>query len=138
MLCSFRCCSWARIANKLMGMRFEKIWVEQCKATRKIRRRFGVKSALDYLIGEKLVRFAQEAERRPEFAKEFPRFLAAVWQAFNQFGLQAMWPRRSQASDRNYGGYSIRAERFPAIPGPEGPCVRAGAEWIFPVPKSAQ
>jgi hypothetical protein len=68
-------------------MRCEKIWVEQCKATRTIRRRFGVKSALDYLIGEKLVRFAQEAERRPEFAKEFPRFLAAVWQVFNQFEL---------------------------------------------------
>lgn len=29
-------------------MRFEKIWIEQCKATRAIRRRFGVKSALDY------------------------------------------------------------------------------------------
>jgi hypothetical protein len=68
-------------------MRWEKIWVEQCKATRTIRRRYGVKSALDYLVGDKLVRFAQEAERRPEFAKEFPRFLAAVWQAFNQFEL---------------------------------------------------
>jgi hypothetical protein len=66
-------------------MRCERIWVQQCKATRAIRRRFGVKSALDYLIGEKLVRFAREAERCPEFAKEFPRFLAAVWQAFNQF-----------------------------------------------------
>jgi hypothetical protein len=44
-------------------MRFEKIWVQQCKATHAIWRRFGVKSALDYLIGGKLVRFAQEAER---------------------------------------------------------------------------
>jgi hypothetical protein len=44
-------------------MRFEKIWVQQCKATRAIRRRFGVKSALDYLFGEKLLRFAQESER---------------------------------------------------------------------------
>lgn len=57
-------------------MRFEKIWIEQCKATRVIRRRFGVKSALDYLVGEKLVRFAQERDRCPEFAREFPRFLA--------------------------------------------------------------
>jgi hypothetical protein len=36
-------------------MRFEKIWVKQCRATKGIRRRFGAKSALDYLIGEKLV-----------------------------------------------------------------------------------
>ena len=68
-------------------MRCEKIWIEQCKATRTIRQRFGVKSALDYLIGEKLLRFAQEAERSPEFAEEFPRFLAEVWQAFNQYEL---------------------------------------------------
>ena len=68
-------------------MRFEKIWVKQCRATRGIRRRFGAKSALDYLIGEKLVTFAQEAECRPEFARELPRFLAAIWQVFNQYEL---------------------------------------------------
>lgn len=68
-------------------MRHEKIWAEQCRATRGIRRRFGVKSALDYLIGEKLLRFAQEAERHPEFAAELPRFLAAVWQTFNEYEL---------------------------------------------------
>ena len=59
-------------------MRFEKIWVEQCRATRGIRRRFGAKSALDYLIGEKLIRFAEAAEQHPEFAQELPRFLAAI------------------------------------------------------------
>jgi hypothetical protein len=68
-------------------MRFEKIWVKQCTATRGIRRRFGAKSALDYLIIEKLVMFAQEAERQPKFAKELPRFLAAIWQVFNQYEL---------------------------------------------------
>lgn len=68
-------------------MRYERIWIQQCKATRAIRRRFGVRSALDYLIGEKLLRFAQEAERSPEFAKELPRFLAMVWQTFNEYEL---------------------------------------------------
>ena len=68
-------------------MRFEKIWVKQCKAAKRIRRRFGAKSALDYLIGEKLITFAEEAERRPEFSKELPRFLAAIWQVFNQYEL---------------------------------------------------
>ena len=42
-------------------MRFEKIWVKQCKATKGIKRRFGAESALDYLIGEKLMMFAEEA-----------------------------------------------------------------------------
>jgi hypothetical protein len=68
-------------------MRFEKIWIKQCRATKGIRRRFGAKSALDHLISEKLVMSAQEAERQPKFAKELPRFLAAIWQVFNQYEL---------------------------------------------------
>ena len=66
-------------------MRFEKIWVQQYRATEGIKRRFGVKSALDYLIGEKLIAFAEAAERDPEFAEELPKFLAAIWQVFNQY-----------------------------------------------------
>jgi hypothetical protein len=42
-------------------MRFEKIWIEQCRATRCIKRRFGAKSAPDYLVGEKLPTFAGAA-----------------------------------------------------------------------------
>jgi hypothetical protein len=68
-----------------MSIRFEKIWVDQCRATRGIKRRFGVKSALDYLIREKLLNFAQEADRTPEFAKELPRFLAEIWRIFNEY-----------------------------------------------------
>ena len=66
-------------------MRFEKIWVAQCQATKTIKRSFGVKSALDYLIGEKLITFAKVAENHPEFAQELPRFLAAVWRVFNEY-----------------------------------------------------
>ncbi len=69
------------------GMRFHKIWVKQCRATRAIRRRFGVKSALDYLLGEKLLSFADQADRHPEFAAELPRFQAAVWDIFNRYEL---------------------------------------------------
>lgn len=68
-----------------MSIRFEKIWVQQCKATKGIKRRFGVKSALDYLIREKLLNFADAAEQHPEFARELPRFLAEVWRIFNQY-----------------------------------------------------
>jgi hypothetical protein len=70
-----------------MSIRFEKIWVQQCKATKGIKRRFGVKSALDYLIREKLLNFADAAEQHPEFARELPRFLAEVWRIFNQYEL---------------------------------------------------
>lgn len=68
-------------------MRFHKIWVQQCQATRRIKRHFGAASALDYLLGEKLVNFAAEAERPPEFARELPRFQAAVWNVFNPYEL---------------------------------------------------
>jgi hypothetical protein len=68
-------------------MRFEKVWVEQCRATKAIKRRFGVRSALDYLIGEKLRTFAEAAQGDAAFARELPRFLAAVWRAFNEYEL---------------------------------------------------
>lgn len=64
-------------------IQFHKIWVQQCRATRGIKRRFGVESALDYLLGEKLMSFAAAAEQHPEFDAELPRFQAAVWNIFN-------------------------------------------------------
>ena len=48
-------------------------------------RRLGVESALDYLIREKLLNFAAAAEQHPEFGRELPRFLAAVWRIFNRY-----------------------------------------------------
>ena len=66
-------------------MRFEKIWIEQCRATRAIKQRFGVKSALDYLVGEKLRTFAAAARQDVAFARELPRFLAAIFRVFNEY-----------------------------------------------------
>jgi hypothetical protein len=45
-------------------MCFEKIWVEECRASRAITRRFGAKNALRYPVGEKLRMFAAHAGRR--------------------------------------------------------------------------
>jgi hypothetical protein len=53
-------------------MRFARVWIEQCRTTRAIKRRFGARRAPDYLIGEKLVAFADAAEYYPEFAAELP------------------------------------------------------------------
>lgn len=57
-----------------MSIRFEKIWIEQCRATKGIKTHFGWKSALDYLIREKLLNFAAAADQRPEFARAMPHF----------------------------------------------------------------
>jgi hypothetical protein len=85
-------------------MRFEKIWVKQCRATKGIRRLFGAKSALDYLIGEKLMMFAQEAEHQPKFATELPRFLAAIWQVFNQYELAGYVASQKPATRKQLRG----------------------------------
>ena len=57
---------------------FHKIWIEQCAATEEIRDNFGVQSALDYLIGEKLFSFLHAAERDPLFAAEVPAFICEI------------------------------------------------------------
>jgi len=61
---------------------FHKIWNEQCAATRDIREHFGLKTALDYLIGEKLFTFLMASEEDPEFAAELPAFIAEIRRLF--------------------------------------------------------
>ena len=79
-------------------MQFEKVWIEQCRATRAIKRRFGAESALDYLIGEKLLAFADAAEDDPEFAAELPRFLSAIYRVFNQYEIAGYVASRKPAA----------------------------------------
>jgi hypothetical protein len=62
--------------------RFQDIWKEQCQAARGVRQRHGVVSALDYLIGEKLMDYAEMAVTRPEFARELPSFVAEIRKIF--------------------------------------------------------
>src|SRR5271166_5854656 len=63
--------------------RFQDIWKEQCEAACTVRDQYGVVSALDYLIGEKLLNFAEAAVTRPDFARELPRFVAEVRDIFS-------------------------------------------------------
>ncbi len=81
----------------ILCMRFEKVWVEQCRTTKTIKRHFGAKSALDYLIGEKLMNFADAARDDPAFAKELPRFLAAVSRTFNEYEIAGYIASRKPA-----------------------------------------
>ena len=61
---------------------FHKIWIEQCAASEDIRQQFGLKNALDYLIGEKLFTFVMASEQDSEFAAELPVFVAAIRRLF--------------------------------------------------------
>ena len=64
------------------SIQFHKIWIDQCEATEGIRESFGLKNALDYLIGEKLFNFVQAAEQHPEFAAELPTFVIEIRRIF--------------------------------------------------------
>jgi hypothetical protein len=59
-----------------------KIWIEQCEAAQTIRARFGLKAALDYIVGEKLMNFAEAAPRYRAFAQELPQFVSEVRRMF--------------------------------------------------------
>jgi hypothetical protein len=84
----------------------------------------GVESALDYLIGEKLMNFADAAQRHPEFAAELPRFQAAVWNIFNPYEL-VMWVALSLRGERSCKRFStltvFRGRAGQARPNPVAP-----------------
>jgi hypothetical protein len=84
-------------------MRFEKIWIEQCRATRAIKRRFGAKDALDYLVGEKLRMFAEAARHDVAFARELPRFSQRSGAYSTSTSSSAMSQDRSRPCARSSG-----------------------------------
>ena len=58
--------------------RWHEIWMEQCEAAEAIKVRYGVESAYDYVVGEKLLNFAEAAAEHPEFAQALPQFVSRV------------------------------------------------------------
>ena len=65
------------------------IWIEQCEAARTIKARFGLKAAFDYIVGEKLLNFAESSARSPDFARELPRFVSEVRRIFTADEIEA-------------------------------------------------
>jgi hypothetical protein len=57
-------------------------WLEQCRVTTTIKERYGLKSAFDYLVSEKLLDFVRAAERESELARQLPRFISEVRRIF--------------------------------------------------------
>jgi hypothetical protein len=70
-----------------------KIWIEQCEATHTIRARFGLKAAFDYIVGEKLMNFADAASRHRDFAQELPQFISEVRRMFTPAEIGAQLTR---------------------------------------------
>jgi hypothetical protein len=64
-------------------VQFERRWIEQCEAARRVKNHFGLANALDYLIGEKLLAFVQVAEEHAEFMQELPDFLREIRAVFS-------------------------------------------------------
>ncbi|MDE2791883.1 MAG: hypothetical protein OXI81_15870 [Paracoccaceae bacterium] len=62
--------------------RWYEVWKEQCAAAESIRLQYGVGSAFDYVVGEKLLTFANAAEEHPEFARELPQFVSELRRMF--------------------------------------------------------
>lgn len=60
----------------------EKIWVDQCDATRNLKIHFGAEQAMGYLIGEKLLAYLEAAETDETFRSEVPLFVAEIKKIF--------------------------------------------------------
>lgn len=74
-------------------IRFHEIWIDQCEAAETIRLRYGVESAFDYVVGEKLLNFAEAAAEHPEFAEALPQFVSRVRGMFTPEEMAAHLPR---------------------------------------------
>ena len=62
--------------------RWHEVWREQCAAAGSIRLQYGIASAFDYVVGEKLLTFAEAAEENPEFARALPQFVSELRRMF--------------------------------------------------------
>ena len=63
-------------------IRWHEIWKDQCEAAESIRLQFGIGDAFDYVVGEKLLNFAEAAEEHPEFARALPQFVSELRRMF--------------------------------------------------------
>ncbi len=67
---------------------YHKIWIDQCEAAQGIKEQYGIKKALGYLIGEKLVNFVEAADQDSAFAEELPKFIAEIKAIFQSWEIK--------------------------------------------------
>ena len=82
-----------------MGIEFHRIWHEQIAAVPDLQRKFGETVAFDYIVGEKLMLFAETAERHPAFTQELPSFVAALRGLFGPAVLRRELDRLARQMD---------------------------------------
>ena len=76
----------------------EQIWKDCCNASVDIRAKFGLKASITYLVGEKLMAFAQTGERTPEFLAELPAFSKKIRKLFTTAEIEDYFERAEYAS----------------------------------------
>ena len=63
-------------------------WQGACDAAEGIRDEFGLRKAIGYLVGEKLLTFIEESGRSEEVRRELPRFVQEVRRMFSHEELE--------------------------------------------------
>jgi hypothetical protein len=96
------------------------IWNEQCEAARTIRDRYGLETAFDYLVEEKLLNFSEAASGHRAFAQELPRFVSEARRMFAAEEIAAQLKRIER--ERNERDAAIQDEDDPL---PESPIRKA-------------
>ena len=71
-----------RDGDTILVSRARTLWRSQCGVVPSIREKYGLQAALDYLVSEKLLSFAEAAASHPDFAHELPVFVAEIRRLF--------------------------------------------------------
>ena len=69
-----------------------------------VKGKYGVTTALDYLVGEKLLAFVEASGTRPVFARELPAFVAQVRRIFSRSDLEAYFEMMAQNASAKWAG----------------------------------
>ena len=103
--------------------RRQDIRMRQCEAAEDIMHGFGIESAFDYIVGEKLVSFAQAAAERPEFAQALPGFVLRLRSMFTAEEMRENLARFEHRQRDTEGAAAEEPE--PGIEDPEAIAERA-------------
>ena len=85
----------------MSGRKMHEIWIEQCDAAQNIKLRYGVEAAFDYVVAEKLLKFASAASDHPEFARELPRFISRLRRMFTTQEMRTHITRIEREQSKN-------------------------------------
>ena len=123
--------------------RWHEIWLEQCEAAETIRLRHGVESAFDYVVGEKLLNFAEVAAEHREFAQvQLPQFVSRVRGMFTPEEMETHLARTERRrremeetavddEDPGFGDDEATTERARQFDLVEGTSDRSGARHVL-------